>query len=101
MLQQFSGTTSLMLELLYGAGLRVGELVTLRVKDIDFEAASVTVRAAKGDKDRMTTLPVRLAERLRAHLARVREQHRRDLAAGAGAVALPGAMAWTSGRCRS
>ena len=44
----------------YGAGLRVGELVTLRVKDIDFEAASVTVRAAKEDKDRTTTLPVRL-----------------------------------------
>jgi len=47
-LQQLSGTNTLMLDLLYDAGLRVGELVTLRVKDIDFEAGSVTVRAGKG-----------------------------------------------------
>ena len=91
-LQQLSGTNKLMLELLYGAGLRVSELVALRVKDIDFEAMSVIVRAAKGDKDRATTLPRRLVEPLRAHLARVK-QHTRDLAAGAGQVALPDALA--------
>jgi len=92
-LQQLSGTSKLMLGLLYGAGLRVGELVTLRIKDIDFGTGSVTVRAAKGDKDRVTTLPRRLVESLQAHLARVKELHARDLAAGAGEVALPDALA--------
>ena len=82
-----------MLELLYGSGLRVGELVSLRVKDIDFDTLSVIVRAAKGDKDRVTLLPRRLVEPLQAHLARVREQHIRDLAAGAGQAPLPHALA--------
>jgi integrase len=42
----------LMVRLLYGSGLRLMELIQLRVKDIDFDAELVVVRSGKGDKDR-------------------------------------------------
>ena len=45
-----------MAELMYGAGLRVNECVTLRIKHIDFGARVITVRDGKGGKDRMTAL---------------------------------------------
>lgn len=80
-----------LLQLLYGAGLRVSELVVLRVKDLDFAAGTVTVHAAKGDKDRVTTLPQRLVEPLHAHLEEVRRLHESDLAAGD--APLPDALA--------
>ena len=54
---RMSGTTRLMAELIYGTGLRINECMTLRVKDIDFDLRSITVRAAKGNKDRATVLP--------------------------------------------
>jgi integrase len=58
----------LMVKLLYGSGLRLGELVRLRVKDLDLDAGLVVVRSGK---DRATLLPVALHEGLRAHLVRL------------------------------
>ena len=81
-----------MLELIYGGGLRVSELVTLRVKDLDFDASTLTVRCGKGDRDRMTFLPSRLIDDMRRHLAEVRKQHEQDLASGAGEAPLPTAL---------
>ncbi|NOZ85725.1 MAG: tyrosine-type recombinase/integrase [Deltaproteobacteria bacterium] len=69
----------LMVKLLYGSGLRLMELLRLRVKDIDFDAGLITVRGGKGDKDRTTLLPESLRGELRAHLAKVREWHKADL----------------------
>lgn len=86
------GTRRLLLELTYGAGLRVSETVRLRVKDLDFDHRLVFVRAGKGDKDRSTLLPRRLVAGLQAHLAKVNELHTRDLEAGHGEAALPGAL---------
>jgi integrase len=51
------------------------------------------VRAGKGGKDRVTVLPETVLPTLRTHLARVRRLHERELAAGGGRVALPGALA--------
>jgi integrase len=48
----------LMLELTYGAGLRVSETIRLRVKDLDFNNHLLFVRAGKGDKDRSTLLSI-------------------------------------------
>ena len=84
---------ALMAELMYGTGLRLMECVRLRVKDVDFAALQVVVRNGKGDKDRVTTLPMALTERLRGHLERVRAQHETDVAAGLGEVWLPEALA--------
>ena len=82
--------------LLYGSGLRLMEACSLRVKDVDFARGQITVRRGKGGKDRVTMLPSSVAVLLRAHLARVRSLHARDLAAGRGAVAMPDALGWRS-----
>jgi integron integrase len=86
------GTPRLMAGLLYGSGLRLMECVRLRVKDIDFAYAQVVVRDGKGAKDRMTMLPVNLAQALERHLRKVKAQHDEDLEAGLGSVYLPGAL---------
>src|SRR5438067_4616251 len=87
------GTARLMAGLLYGSGLRLMECVRLRVKDVDFGYARITVRDAKGGKDRVTMLPVNLAAPLQRHLQKVKVQHEQDLADGFGEVWLPDALA--------
>lgn len=83
----------LMVKLLYGSGLRLMELLRLRVKDIDFDAGLITVRGGKGDKDRTTLLPESLREELQIHLEKVREWYEADLAKGYGEAPLPEALA--------
>jgi len=78
--------------LLYGSGLRLGEALTLRVKDVDLERGELTIRRAKGARDRVTVLARSAGELLDRHLPRVRRQHQRDLATGGGWVALPDAL---------
>jgi len=46
----------LILMLIYSAGLRVGEVVNLRVEDIDVERRMIRIRDRKGRKDRYTLL---------------------------------------------
>lgn len=91
-LAQLAGTYRLVGLLLYGSGMRLLECLTLRVKDLELERGEIRLRHAKGAKDRVTVLPQALREPLRRHLARVRAQHREDLARGAGRVVLPGAF---------
>lgn len=91
-LAKLTGTRRLMLELIYGGGLRLNELVRLRVKDIDFDAGTLKVHCGKGDKDRVTLLPRRLKPGLEEHLTKVKALHERDLAAGAGEAPLPDAL---------
>jgi site-specific recombinase XerD len=67
-LAHLDGRNWLMAGLLYGAGLRLMECVRLRVKDVDFAYGQITVRDGKGNKDRVTMLPVSVAEVLRPHL---------------------------------
>jgi integron integrase len=86
------GTPRLMAGLLYGSGLRLMECMRLRVKDVDFGYARITVRDGKGGKDRVTMLPVNLATALERHLAKVKIQHEEDLAEGFGEVYLPDAL---------
>ena len=91
-LQRLDGVPRLMACLLYGAGLRVLECCRLRVQDIDLATNQIVVRGGKGDKDRVTMLPGIAKADLSRHLAVVRTQHQRDLAAGAGWVELPTAL---------
>jgi|SRR5689334_21860502 len=93
LIEQLRGTKRIMALLLYGAGLRLNECLSLRVKDIDFEMRQIVVRGGKGDKDRVTMLPASVEGALRTQLDQVRALHARDLAAGGGAVQLPGALA--------
>ncbi len=84
-LDQLSDTFWLMASLLYGSGLRISECLRLRVKDVDFDRRTITVRRGKGDKDRITCLPGSLVFALQQHLDEVRQIHQRDFAAGIGA----------------
>lgn len=93
LLDQMDGTMGMLAALLYGTGLRLMEGLRLRVKDLDFHAHQLTVRGGKGDKDRVTMLPERLEAPLRAHLAKVKKVHARDLEEGFGEVWLPDALA--------
>jgi len=92
LLSRMSGTTLLMAGLLYGSGLRRLECCRLRVKDLDFGRREITVRDAKGRKDRVTLLPLKVIKPLEQHLEGVRRQFQ-DLRAGAGYVELPYALA--------
>jgi len=89
---EMSGTCQLMAQLLYGAGLRVSECISLRVKDIDFGAKTLTVRDGKGGKDRTTLLPTQLISRLQKHLIMVAQLHTDDMAKGGGYAAMPNAL---------
>ncbi|MDA1185676.1 MAG: integron integrase [Acidobacteria bacterium] len=92
LLAQLRGPVWLMASLMYGAGLRLLECAELRVKDLNFDRGEITVRDGKGGKDRVTMLPGAVRGSLLDHLRRVQAQHVADLAAGRGAVALPGAL---------
>ncbi len=93
LLRHLSGREWLMAGLLYGSGLRLMEVLRLRVKDVDFGRNELTVRDGKGGKDRRTVLPASLREALRRQVEDVRVLHARDREAGYGAVYLPFALA--------
>ena len=77
----------------YGAGLRLSELVRMRVQDIDVGRGTVTVRMGKGNKDRVTVLPKSLREELARQIERAREIWQGDREAGHAGVHIPGALA--------
>lgn len=101
LLAEMQGTVRLMAELTYGAGLRLSETLGLRVQDIDLEQGRTLVRDGKGQKDRLTVLPMSLTSKLQAHLVRVKALHIDDLAHGYGATVLPRAYAQPIARARS
>lgn len=92
-LDEMTGVPRLVAMLLYGSGLRLLECCQLRVKDLDFARNQILIRQGKGGKDRATMLPEATKEALTAQIRLVREQHQRDLSAGAGWVELPFALA--------
>jgi len=84
---------SLIVDLLYGAGLRLMEAVRLRVKDVELERGEILVRDGKGGKDRVTMLPGRLSTAMSAQITHAKAMHDADLLSGNGRVWLPHALA--------
>lgn len=91
-LRHFYGVVWLVASLLYGCGLRLLECLRLRIKDIDVARHEIVVRDGKGRKDRVTMLPLKLVEPVRAQIEHVQRQHEADLLGAAGAVELPDAL---------
>jgi integron integrase len=91
-MEKLDGNCWIMAMLLYGSGLRLHECLHLRVKDLDFGYSQITVRDAKGGKDRIVPFPEKLKEPLKNHLEKVRKQHEKDLHNGRGGVYLPDAL---------
>lgn len=83
----------IMAELQYGAGLRVKELVRLRVKDIDLDDGTLVIRQGKGDKDRVTVLPESLKRKLGKLVDANQLVHLEDRRQKVEGVYLPGALA--------
>ena len=78
-----------MVSLLYGSGMRLTEVLRLRIKHVDFKAQQITVRDGKGEKDRATILSTSIIEELNIHLQRVKALHEVDLSKGFGSAHLP------------
>jgi integron integrase len=87
-----TGPYKLMVQIMYGSGLRLMECLRLRVKDIDFENHRILIYDGKGGDDRITMLPQSLTAPLREHLGQTRALHQKDLAAGLGSVHMPFAL---------
>jgi len=87
-IKRLDGSKRLAVELLYGTGMRLNELISLRILDIDFDRMEITVRYGKGGKDRRVMLPRSLISKLKLQIEEVRAIHERDLADGWGAVQL-------------
>ena len=91
-LDYLQGTEFLMASLLYGAGLRLSECTSLRIKDLDFELRAVTIRDGKGEKDRITVLPKSLVEPLKRHIQNLLRLYRSDMSAAWAGATLPDAL---------
>ncbi len=91
-LGRMSGTPRLMVQLLFGSGLRLMECLRLRVKDIDFPNRQIIVRDGKGENDRSVPLPASIFLDLRLHIQKVQSLHQQDLQEGYGEVHLPYAL---------
>ena len=81
----------LMARLAFGTGLRLNELLSLRIKDLHLHTThpTVDVRGGKGDKDRIVPLPRTLIIELHDHIQRMRVIYDRDRAEGRPAIHLP------------
>ena len=64
-----------MLSILYGCGLRISELLNLKVQDIDGERRTFKIRLGKGNKDRFVVIPPSLLDQLRRYWC---HEHPRD-----------------------
>lgn len=86
---RMSGVYQLIVKLMYGCGLRMKEVLNLRVKDIDFGYDKVYVWDSKSLKDRTVPLPLSVKDELKVQVEKVRKLHEVDTAQGYGTVALP------------
>lgn len=87
------GIYKLAARLQYGSGLRISELMQLRIKDIDWERGQVVIRGGKGDRDRVTMLPLEVRKDLKEWKEKVRQVHEDDRKAKVAGVKLPTALA--------
>jgi integron integrase len=91
-LKHMEGVPLMVALLLYGAGMRLSEALQLRVKDIDFATNEITIREAKGNKDRVSVLPKRVKALLQRQLERNRAHHTNEVENSRGRVRVPHAL---------
>ena len=91
-LRELTGVYRLMASLLYGAGLRLLECVTLRAKDVDLVRREITIREGKGRKDRRTVLPDSLASALCDQLSHAHRIFEKGVGGERVWVAIPSAL---------
>jgi integron integrase len=78
--------------MIYGSGMRLSECLSLRIKDVDLQRGSITVRSGKGDKDRQTIFPEMLRSEYDRQLATAKILFEEDRRLSRPGVPLPGAL---------
>jgi integrase len=89
LLERLPPVPRLMAQLLYGAGLRVGECCALRIRDVELARGVIRVRRADGGQDRLTLIPMVVREALAAQMAASRRLQQQALPRGGGATPYP------------
>lgn len=84
---------SCILKTIYGCGLRLSEVLKLRIKDIDFDYNRMVIWDSKSLNDRTVPLPKKLIPVFFSLLEKNKEQHKQDLSDGYGSVEMPNALA--------
>jgi len=82
----------LLASLMYGSGLRLMEVLRLRVKDFDFQYRVIRVMQGKGKKDRVVTLPDNVIDHIKKQIEHTRMLHNKDIEDGFGRTILPYAL---------
>lgn len=83
-LEHLHGTAKLVIEILYGSGLRINECLRLRIQDINLESLSLLVRDGKGNKDRQTLLSQSSATQLTTYIEQAIALQKADNLNGVG-----------------
>jgi integron integrase len=91
-IKMMEGTTQIAAKLMYGSGLRISEMIRLRVQYVDYAIKTIIVHSGKGARDRVTTFPSSIIPFLQNHLAKVKAIHESDLEKGYGEVYMPYAL---------
>ena len=91
--ENLDGIALMISKLLYGLGLRLGECLSLRVKDVDLELRTISVLDGKGEKDRITVLAEKLITELKTHITKVRNLYKKDFSRKNIEAPLPYALA--------
>lgn len=86
---ELKGRDLLIGQLLYGCGLRIGEAMSLRTKDVNLDDRQIVIRSAKGAKDRAVGIPRLLVDKLARQIDAARRLHQQDVEAGTNRVELP------------
>ena len=81
----------LIIKLMYGCGLRLNEVITVRVHNFNFDEGMLTIRG-KGDKSRTVPIPNAITPELLSHLERVKNLHTSDIKKNYDGVFLPNAL---------
>lgn len=88
-LQNLNGIYKLVVTLMYGCGLRMSEVLNIRLKDVDFGFNKLYIWDSKSLKDRTVPLPLKLKDELQVQVKKVEEIHKKDISDGFGTVYLP------------
>jgi len=91
-IENLTGIYKLVVSLMYGCGLRMNEVLNLRIKDLDFGFDKVYVWDSKSLSDRTIPLPLVLKNELLVQINRISKLHQKDLSDGYGTVYMPNAL---------
>jgi integron integrase len=87
--REMRGVELLVSQMMYGCGLRIGDAVKIRVKDLSFERKQIHIHSGKGDKSRYVGFPECLHDSVRKQIESMRVLHADDVRQGLSGVSLP------------